>query len=570
MIATMMNWCYITILAYISGSVFSKLLNRMTGYWLRHWETVIVSGLMLLTVYAEIFSLFAGVGLFANIIICVLAVIGLLYCKDNLLEKIIQTRKEWEKNRWKAIWNILLICGIVLLFAAFSCQRAIHADTDGYHATAIRWIEEYGVVKGLGNLYNRLAYNSAFLCLQALFSWKFIINQSMHVMNGYIACIMVLYSILKLRESSFVCSKGNVFRLLLLFYIIYPGTLIVMASPNTDHMTLLYVMFIIGKWCDYLDDNEKSAIPYAVLAILAVFTISLKLSAGLLIILVAKPGIIMIQQKKWNQIVLFLCMGAIVICPWLIRNVMISGYLVYPYTAIDLFHVDWKMLPYMVNYDKNEIMVYGRGLYDVNKSRESILKWVPVWWNEQNIWIRSGVFLNIILAPAGAVMAWKAKCRKAWDEASVILLTVILFCGWFFTAPLARYGLVYTLLFPTIVIQNMFRRSQGSIILRRSMILVTIGLFVWIMGQAFMLDNIPLKRSAYYISRECREVEWDGIQVYIPVEDGNMGYYYFPSTQHESVLNYIELRGNVLKDGFRIKEEYKNASVDTYGRIYLQ
>ena len=164
-------------------------------------------------------------------------------------------------------------------------------------------------------------------------------------------------------------------------------------------------------------------------------------------------------------------------------------------------------------------------------------------------------------------MVWKAKCRKAWDEVFVILLTVIMFCGWFFTAPLARYGLVYTLLFPAIVIQDMFRKLQDNIILRRVMILVTVGLFVWIMGQVFALDNIPLKRSAYYISRECREVEWDGIQVYIPVEDGNMGYYYFPSTQHESVLNYIELRGKGLNCGFRIKKEYKNARIDTYGRI---
>ena len=567
MLATLMNWCYVTILAYIFGSAFAKLLNRMTGYWLRYWETIIVSGLMLLTVYAEIFSLFSGVGLFANIIVCVLAVICLLYCKDNLIEGIIQKREDWEKNRCKYVWNILLICGIVLLFAVFSCQRAIHADTDGYHATAIRWIEEYGVVKGLGNLYNRLAYNSAFLCLQALFSWKFAINQSMHVMNGYIACVMVLYSILKLKESRFACSKGNVFRLLLLFYIIYPGTLMVMASPNTDHMTLLYVMFIICKWCDYLDDNEKSAIPYAVLTVFAVFTISLKLSAGLLIVLAIKPGIIMIRKKKWKEIVLFLGMGVIVICPWLIRNVLISGYLVYPYTSIDLFPVDWKMLPYMVNYDKNEIIVYGRGLYDVSKSGESILEWIPVWWHEQNIWIRGGVFLNIVLVPVGAVMVWKAKCRKAWDEVFVILLTVIMFCGWFFTAPLARYGLVYTLLFPAIVIQDMFRKLQDNIILRRVMILVTVGLFVWIMGQVFALDNIPLKRSAYYSSRECREVEWDGIQVYIPVEDGNMGYYYFPSTQHESVLNYIELRGKGLNCGFRIKKEYKNARIDTYGRI---
>ena len=44
----------------------------------------------------------------------------------------------------------------------------MHVDTGLYHAQAIRWIEEYGVVCGLGNLHSRFAYNSAAFALCAL------------------------------------------------------------------------------------------------------------------------------------------------------------------------------------------------------------------------------------------------------------------------------------------------------------------------------------------------------------------------------------------------------------------
>lgn len=70
-------------------------------------------------------------------------------------------------------------------------QKPEAYDTALYHAQAIHLIEEYGCTKGLGNLHNRFAYNSSFLCLQALYSWASIVGQSLHGMNAYIAVILV-------------------------------------------------------------------------------------------------------------------------------------------------------------------------------------------------------------------------------------------------------------------------------------------------------------------------------------------------------------------------------------------
>ena len=50
----------------------------------------------------------------------------------------------------------------------------------------------------------------------------------------------------------------------------------------------------------------------------------------------------------------------------MIRSVMISGYLIYPYSVSDLFRVDWKLPEAVLNYDKIEIMVWGRALKDTS------------------------------------------------------------------------------------------------------------------------------------------------------------------------------------------------------------
>ena len=40
-----------------------------------------------------------------------------------------------------------------------------------------------------------------------------------------------------------------------------------------------------------------------------VYAVSLKLTAGLILILVLKPAIMLIRQKRWKEIMLYLCMG---------------------------------------------------------------------------------------------------------------------------------------------------------------------------------------------------------------------------------------------------------------------
>ena len=73
----------------------------------------------------------------------------------------------------------------------------IHYDSDLYHAQSIRWLEEYGIVKGLGNIHVRFAYNSSFFALSALYSMKFLLKQSLHTVNGFIA-LLLSFEVLKL------------------------------------------------------------------------------------------------------------------------------------------------------------------------------------------------------------------------------------------------------------------------------------------------------------------------------------------------------------------------------------
>ena len=147
MIIVLLNWFYIFFITQLLGFGFCKCLNKFLKRDIPcQLSQNIICGIVIATVYAQFFSLFYKVGLLANLILLILCLITLFqYNKEilSLLKDVKTTAFSWEG---------CLYLGILILIAFFTSRGPIHADTNMYHAQAIRWYEEYGVVKGLANL----------------------------------------------------------------------------------------------------------------------------------------------------------------------------------------------------------------------------------------------------------------------------------------------------------------------------------------------------------------------------------------------------------------------------------
>lgn len=161
----------------------------------------------------------------------------------------------------------------------------------------------------------------------------------------------------RVRVSDFV-RVGGIYYLTVLF-----GE---MVSPASDYFAMLLLLFILIDWLDLLESGEKEAAPYALLSLLLVFTVTVKLSAAVILLLVLKPAVQLLREKRWKEIGLYLGLGFGIALPWLIRGVLISGWLFYPFTFLDLFPVDWKIEKGYADCDSKEIQVFARLLYDVN------------------------------------------------------------------------------------------------------------------------------------------------------------------------------------------------------------
>ena len=458
MLSVILVWIYMFFTTFLIGYGILGAVTGFIPYRIRHLDAYPVCGLVGVTVYAQLASLVGRVGLTANLALCMVCLViayGFRYRLDSMLREIWNNiRRNQSGERGKMLGILFLF----LLFAYGTSRGIIHYDTGLYHAQSIRWLEEYGVVKGLGNLHCRLAYNSSSFALSALYSMAFLGEQSYHCGAGWLAfllakvCVEIAGSLRsgRLRISDFARVMG-IYYLVIIFD--------EMVSPASDYFMVLTAFYIVIRWLDLAESEVGETLPYALLCVLGVFLMTVKLSAALILLLVVYPACRLLREKRWKEIVIYLSMGIVTALPFFIRNVLLSGWLVYPFTQIDLFDVAWKIPKGMADYDAREIQVWGRGYTDVTRYDISMKEWLPDWFrslagSDRLLVIAAAVSVCVLLVYGIGMLCglW----RRRWAVLTVQVTVACSFLFWLCTSPLIRYGCVYVYLAPAVILGGIY------------------------------------------------------------------------------------------------------------------
>lgn len=578
MLSVILIWCYILMTTFLVGYGVLRGMTRRIPYQFRHMDGYLLCGLVCVTVYAQFFSLFYKVGLLANLILCGIC-IAIIWCNRQALYGGLKTlwgciKGKESGKRGRMLAGLFLF----LLFAYGTSRGIIHYDTGLYHAQSIRWLEEYGVVRGLGNLHCRLAYNSSSFALSALYSMSFLGGQSYHCCAGIFAfilaavCMEIWDSIRdgKLHISDFARVMG-IYYLVIIFD--------EMISPASDYFMVLTAFYIIIRWLDLLERQKKVILPYALLCILGVFLMTVKLSAALILLLVLYPAYYLIRGRKGWEIALYLLLGIVTALPYFIRNVVISGWVVYPFTMIDLFDVPWKIPKGLADYDAREIQVWGRGYTDVTQFDKPILEWLPGWFNSlagsDKILVLTAGLSVVVLLIYGIGMAWKLMRRRKsggagegfvrqWHILLVQLTVAGSFLFWLGTSPLIRYGCVYVYLTSAVVLggiydlainyadapvrkREVWKNGVNKLCITAVVLLIAYKIF------ALGKETVTSYSDGYWLAQKDYEnydvipYEIEGVTFYYPVQGDQVGYESFPSSPAKAEIGFL---GAGIHDGF--------------------
>lgn len=549
MFSVILIWLYMLFTCYVIGFTCITVIKGKETYRCRKETSYLYAGIGVVTVYSQFFSIFWKVGFMANLILLLICVLCIAVFRRQFQENLHTCRLTITPIR--AVMILLLF----LVFAYGTSTGIIHYDTSLYHAQSIRWIEEYGVVPGLGNLHSRLAYNSAAFCLSALYSMAFLGGQSYHCGAGFLAFLLALVCMeawtkerIKRPQLSDFARLTAIYYLLIIFD--------EMVSPASDYFMVLLVFFIVIRWLDLIERGERLYLPYALLCVLGVVVLTVKLSGVLILLLTLKPAFMMIKEKRVKEIFLFLGLGILTVLPFLVRNVILSGWLVYPFTALDLFSFNFKIPKGMAEYDAKEIQVWGRGFSDVERYGEAVSAWLPEWIGgldgTNKIFLMmalGGVLLLIFLA----IYAIVKKKKDMMDFLHVEGTITVCFLFWLFSAPLIRYGCVFLWLSPMLVWGYLYLKISPHLD-RFKIYYILILVFGLYKLSAFGMEVYRGATARYLIRQkdyenfETTAYELHGITFYYPVSGDQVGYRDFPSAPLKAEDIFL---GDTIEEGFK-------------------
>lgn len=595
----LINWIFILLTTYSTGYIFLKILLKIFGINSKKQDTddslsqekyiamlpapniiIILLGLAVVTAYAQIWSLFSGVATWADYILMIFSLIVMIFNSKHI-GKLMTV----ESKPRMAVYIVL-----TGLFAYGTSRGYMHYDTNLYHAQAIRWIEDFGVIPGLANLQSRFGYNSSEFALNALYSWRWYLGQSLHTTAGFFALLSSVIAadighiwrdkneqgkrIINIRLSDFV-------RLGLIFYLGIIFSEII--SPASDYYAQLLIFDIIILWLDMDDISTRDSDRFtsdrvteyrALLCILIVYAITIKLSIGLLVLLAIIPGISWIKTKKIRNILGCVMTGLLIVIPYFIRNHIISGWILYPSTLLKIGSPDWQLPKGEVQYDAKEIGMWGRGITRAEDwENVTFFNWIGDWFGGlqllEKVWVTGtavAIIAVIIIAIIKCINYKKDSAEGKKEDIGALPVMTVLSVGtifWFCSAPLVRYGYAYLMIMPLItvgyILGIMAKNKNGrEVVIRNAAFLVMAVIVVGLKGKGLISDILRTKDADYYIMQqdyidgEATTYEVDGITIYVAKDSGQIGYYKFPATPE--VNNNFELRTDDVNDGFRHKD----------------
>jgi hypothetical protein len=343
--------------------------------------------------------------------------------------------------------------GIAILaaIAALGSTRLVWAfDTGLYHYQLVRWLSEYGTVRGLALLHFRFGFSSSWFALAAPFDFGPLQGRISGLFGSLAIFLAILHFVLAL-TSIFQRKADRTDWFLaggypLIFLVCFAWSFEVSLSPDLPIwiLTLLIGWLMLnGARPEVARVSEPEWNQHLLPLILAFGTASIKLSAAPVVVV---AGLFFFFQSAGKLRTAF-AVGAVAslfMVPFFAANFASSGCPLFPSTLL------CSNLPWSV--PKSAVQLYAS--YTVNSGRwgteqipsgASAWNWIPAWFSQTD--------KMLLLSLCGACLVGFL-ARKGWRKGQPFLWVLILALAGvaflFINAPNPRFGAGYLALFPAL------------------------------------------------------------------------------------------------------------------------
>jgi hypothetical protein len=573
MIVNLLSWIYISFLSYCFSGIALDGLSVTTKKQIR-CDCFPLRGLLGISIISFLLSglsILFPISLSLNVVFFIISVFYFIMTWKRQKKGINQYFRKISNLDTYFLAGVLLI-SLLLLFQ--SSVGPFNYDTGLYHAQAINWNNFYPAIPGLGNLHGRFAFNPLIFLDFSLFDFHFLFAHPLHSLNGWLLLMCLWFSFDGLNRLLQGERTYDVFFQALisvpLVGLIYDSNRfsVEVSSFSSDMPVSALVLVItslavIYKSSIVSDKNlcQKSSLVIIILT-LSLFSVMTKISA-LSILLISGHVIyeeIRQDRKRYIPYIVFMSMLAGLF--HVTRNLILSGYFIYPLAITGWISSDWKIPVDLVFQEKNMITTWAR----VPDSRFQLLAsgdfsdWFFIWFGE---FIRQWEAWVLIASIFFLMLVFLILPRAVWQKIlsyKFLWLTLIFsLILWWMSAPDIRfdYGFIMalTILGLATILYVLYTESRIAFNSKSFVyVFISLNLLISVWNFNFFLDDIQFFLSPMpfpWVSTTLSPLE--GVDLFVPAEGDQCWLSAFPCTPY--IQPGLTLRGEDISSGFKILQK---------------
>jgi hypothetical protein len=552
MLLILLSWILIAFVMVMTGFGISRILNPVFHI---ESEKVAISfdeyfffGFSVLSAVAGIISVFAAIGISFFLTAFFSALIFLVIWFRDCTKSI----KDFFHGSFETRNDEVFISICLILVLSAAAHIITLYDSGLYHEQTIKWIRRYPVIPGLGNIHGRLAFNSMFFVISAVFTidYKDIL---IYPLNSLCFMILVfkLYALFKKHRAS-----GNswisfffVMAILLSFVVLLPD----INSPSPDIIVAILIIYVFSYLLDWYSTKQEilGAFRFVLIFILILNTVLFKLSSLMFIMVF----FLIFKRRSLKYFIIAFISACILVFPFLIRNYYLSGYLVYPFPSIDIFNVEWKIPIQNLIDEKLSIENWAKiqGVPYQEVMNLSIFEWIPVWLKSLNA-EKIGILVpNVLSLPLIILMLIK----KDYFPATILILVLINLVFWFLNAPDPRFVYGFLIAGTSVVLSwFLFRiiKIPPSFFQTKIFKSVLISLFILIIFQNRKFPVDVFKNNTFFLPLRQMAAETKEFRTnytyHVPIEGDQCFNSDIPCQPYP--FDNVVMIGNNIKCGFKV------------------
>jgi len=431
------------ICALVMAGMGSLLLQNLRAEW--NISDAFWIGLCTAVGVLQLYHFFRPVDSLIVVLLCAFGILGIILNRNEFVRLI-------HRVSGAGLWSVFGCVTAVLVIAVRCAGPVVHYDTGFYGAMAVRWFGTYPLVPGLTNLLGQLGLNSNVFLFEAAFQQGPLHDLAFHLSVGLFLCALVIRIV-----QSYVRVLGGHQENVVDYFILplaVPCTVWVLnaevVGTNTDlPATVISLVGLIALF-DVLQENpkhgEKTGLlesRFIVATSLFVLVVTFKITALALAVLGWSLALLYVAllsiswERRKTLILTSIGLSCALAIPWLLRGVVLSGYLFYPSSAFAI-PVDWRV-PREIADSMAHFNRSWAKLPHASFGETDGIHWVLPWFGTA---IKNRVDFQIpaLFSLTGLVLALRHGTFKNFSRFWLLVPSFGGLIFWFFLAPAFRFG----------------------------------------------------------------------------------------------------------------------------------